>query len=147
MAFAYWVKPLQAPFLVSSDRAAKNQHRKATLTFNVEAYLDSSTADISLELVKHIKKNLPDLDAGCNVLVAGAVHVKDPGVGQIMLTSYPGRAPIYKLGSRAPYTYPRCQIQGIVGEEGEGYEQVAERVQAIWNLMAKSWSVVLGEAV
>ena len=147
MAFAYWVKPLQSPFLVRADRAAKGSRQKPTLTFNVEAYLLESAADIALELVKHIKANLPDLDAGCNVLVAGAVHVTDPGVGQIILTSYPGRAPVYKLGSRSPYTYPRCHIEGIVGDDGEGYEAVAERVQAIWDLMAKSWSVTLGEAV
>ena len=36
MAFAYWVKPLQSPFLVRADRAAKGSRQKPTLTFNVE---------------------------------------------------------------------------------------------------------------
>ena len=142
MAFAHWVKPQHTPTFIRGDTS-----EKGTLTFNVEAYLDASTPDISLDLVEHIKANLPDLDAGCNVMVEGAVHVKDPGVGQIMLTSYAGRAPVYKLGSRSPYTYPRCQIQGIIGADGEGYKKVAERVQAIWDLMANTWEVELGEVV
>ena len=147
MAYAFWVKPLQAPFLVRTKRFAKEAHQKPTLAFNVEAWLRESAADLAIELVQHIRTNIPELDAGSNLLVVGAAHIKDPGVGQILLTSYPGRPPIYKLGSRKPYTYPRCHIEGVVGYDGEGHAKVAERVQNIWDLMAASWAGTLGEAV